>query len=158
MSTSSFRFFTENGKIFALKENHLDLEGLHNALLNQDFAQLQKYQSFLQIEQIADSEEITASNQNLICLNKSIGVFIDDAINDILDFDEEIVKTLVPQNGNNLIVLDKSGKFHIICKMSMIEWLAWQPENFGQILDFQILEDEHDPILKMILVVKDPTR
>ena len=151
----NFTFFTGLGKIFQLNSGSLDLEDLHTALISQDFSKLQKYQQLCQaIEHIGNVGcNSTDFNQNVLTLETSLAMKRGGEIIDILDFDEELIKTLVV-NNECLIVLDKLGIAHAICSITMLKLFSWKPEA-GKILDIQALQDEKSPNVKLIMVTEE---
>lgn len=140
-----------SSKLITLKVQ--DLQVLDNALQNKDYAALKDFQSQIQIETLELSAPCCTLTRDFASFESALSILEDNQMKHTLNLDTDVVKVLVPQHSNNLVlfVLDSEGAIHVVCAVTMMTLFRFSSLHVS---DMVLIEDT-DTCPQVMMVAYD---
>ena len=144
-------------KITSKDVKGLDFQSIHLALNNQEYESLKEIKNQISIEVISMTEGFVASVNSeipiVITTDQNVAMIESNHLANALEVENDLCQILVPKKNDHQIILARTrdGKLIIFCYLTMMELFQWSDD---KVTDIVLIEDENDPILKLLMVVE----
>ena len=89
----------------------------------------------------------------VITTDQNIALIESNHLSNALEVDNDLCQILVPKKNDHQILIARTsgGKLIVFCYLTMMELFEWSDD---KVTDIVLIEDENDPILKLLMVVQ----